>query len=173
MQRCTKMIRELAIAGVLADQCTHHVTGHSLGGSLANLVAGSALIVRPPAHYHARFPIAPDVISFNAPGIGEMEYVSESQFHQGQVVNIRAKYDVVSTIGTPYGYVINNDVPEGRGMAKPLLFYKAKTGTAGFAQDIIQKGCDDVIGCNSVEDAIEAIDIFGLSNNTPCIICCR
>jgi hypothetical protein len=55
-------------------------------------------------------PVA-DVISFNAPGVGSMP-IAASTFHEHRVITMRAKYDTVSRIGKPYGYIIDNIVPE-------------------------------------------------------------
>ena len=105
---------ELDHQHLLAPKCSYHVTGHSLGGALANMVAGACVQCAPPVSMtKSRIPPIPQVISFNAPGIGAMPLRCSSGYCEGQVVSMRSSYDVVSAIGKPYGYVINNAIEQG------------------------------------------------------------
>ena len=114
---CSHLIREMDRHHLLTHFCGHHMTGHSLGGALANLVAAKALICQP-ANMHSQLPMTPDVISFNAPGVANMPGVCESTFCEGRVISMRAEYDAVSAIGEPYGYVVNNALPEAEASSK-------------------------------------------------------
>jgi hypothetical protein len=159
MQRCKHVMTHMASMGLLAYDCGFHITGHSLGGALANLVAASALICSPSPLVHPRFPISPKVVSFNAPGIGAMPYVSNSRYHEGQVISMRAKYDAVSAIGKPYGYVVNNHIPEGELLAKSAFaLHHTQNKSAGYAVKIAQKVCDSLPLCDTGEITLEGTD---------------
>jgi hypothetical protein len=117
IMKCNRVIKDLDNHGLFAKICGQHVTGHSLGGALANLVAGKGAICMPPST-NVWLPVMPDIISFNAPGIEGMRHVDCSGFPQGQVISMRAQYDMVSALGKSYGYVMNNIIPEGCAEAK-------------------------------------------------------
>lgn len=108
----SRIISLLDNEGLLTQWCGQHFTGHSLGGALANMVSGFNMICMP-AQMHSHLPVALDVISFNAPGIGNIKHVDNALLNQERVISMRAKYDMVSALGKPYGYVINNMIPEG------------------------------------------------------------
>lgn len=111
-----KLIKEYDAADLLAPRVSYHITGHSLGGALANMVNAKAYILKMP-HMKSYVPHVADTITFNSPGIGSMP-ISTSKFHQHRVITMRAEYDVVSCIGKPYGYIINNILPEGYASGK-------------------------------------------------------
>lgn len=76
---------------------TLSLTGHSLGGALAQLVAVKTVL----GHF---------AVTFNAPGIGHMPGVTTKQ--QGWIKNINARYDLISKIGLTLGQVNLINVPE-------------------------------------------------------------
>ena len=78
------------------------VTGHSLGGALSGLL---------PTYYG--FPIR--AVTFNAPGIRAVNGI-KMLWHR--VINVRASYDFVSSIGSPIGVQMNVPVPEHESQAK-------------------------------------------------------
>jgi hypothetical protein len=156
MQNCTSVISELDHMNLLADFCGHHITGHSLGGALANLVAAKAFICKP-ADISVALPNVPYVISFNAPGIGNMPGICDG-FYEGQVISMRAQYDMISALGVPYGYVINNIIPEGYDTAKRAFNIERASESASLKQLL----CNETFFCDSIERTIqtESTDAF-------------
>jgi len=140
--KCKKVIKQLDSHDLLADYVGHHVTGHSLGGALANLVSATAAICQP-VGIRAHLPVMPNVISFNAPGIGAMQGIHKDPFNEGMVISMRAKYDLVSALGEPYGYVINNIVPEGYQDAENAFDIEHQIDTFSFRQVL----CDVNVAC--------------------------
>ena len=143
---CNNVIRDLDDENLLAPYCGQHVTGHSLGGAMANLVAARSLICRP-AHTQSVLPVMPDIISFNAPGIAGMP-IAKSAFSEGMVISMRAHYDMVSALGKPYGFVINNEIPEGNHDAH-LAF--ALENTMENDNSLQQNLCDAIEICPTLE----------------------
>jgi hypothetical protein len=149
MQNCCSVISRLDHMNLLADFCGHHMTGHSLGGALASLVAAKAFICKP-ADISVALPNTPYVISFNAPGIGNMPGVCDG-FFEGQVISMRAKYDMVSALGVPYGYVINNIIPEGYEAAKRAFNIEHDKKELPLKQIL----CNETLFCDSIERTIQ------------------
>jgi hypothetical protein len=147
---CNNVIRDLDDENLLAPYCGQHVTGHSLGGALANLVAARSVICRPP-HTQSVLPVMPEVISFNAPGIAGMPIV-QSGFLEGMVISMRAHYDMVSALDKPYGFVINNDVPEGYQQAHLAFALENMMENANSLQQIL---CDGLEICPTLERAAQ------------------
>jgi hypothetical protein len=106
------LIQTLKHHRLLASQCDYHATGHSLGGALVNLLSGYADLLLSPQLY---------IISFNPPGIGNMENVTHASYFENQVITMRAEYDWVSSLGQPYGIVINNEIKEQSLIAQSAL----------------------------------------------------
>ncbi len=107
--RCRDLISMLDKNKLLASKVTMNITGHSLGGALANLVVADNLKTRP-TYLTSFMKAMPNVISFNAPGIGNMQGITATKLYQSYVKSIRSKYDVISKIGKSYGDVIDVDV---------------------------------------------------------------
>ena len=119
MVRVKNIILDLEEANLLDARCDSHVTGHSLGGALATMVVASGGLWHPAvSQMKSPLPIMPKAISFNAPGIGAMPVRCSSEYCTGQVISLRATYDLVSAIGAPYGYVVNTDIAQGHALAK-------------------------------------------------------
>jgi hypothetical protein len=151
IMKCQHVIKILDQKNLLAKWVGHHVTGHSLGGALANLVSAKAAICQP-AGMKARLPITPSVISFNAPGVGAMNGIDKSAFNEGMVISMRAEYDMVSALGEPYGYVINNAVPEGHEAAGKAFLIED-----GLKQSSVAlKLCDSMLPCSALARADQA-----------------
>ena len=106
------VIQQLHELNLVSPHCQYHATGHSLGGALANLMAATAM------HYYPYTTLPLQIISFNAPGIGTMPDIYKDTIHEEHFISMRAHYDFVSSMGVPYGYVINNDVPNQYQLAK-------------------------------------------------------
>lgn len=81
------------------------LTGHSLGGALAQLTT-----LRGDVYY---------TCAFNAPGVGHMPHVSEEYF--AWVLNINSKYGFINKIGKTLGALELIDVPEDELQAKILM----------------------------------------------------
>jgi hypothetical protein len=114
-----EVLTHLDSLDMMADGWQYHVTGHSLGAALANMLVATGYIATPQvSQMKSNICATPKVISFNPPGIRSMTTVCDSAYLEGQVISMRASYDFVSAIGEPYGYVINNDVSEGYQLAK-------------------------------------------------------
>ena len=137
----SKIISRLEKYNLLDENCGHHITGHSLGGALANLVAAKTFVCRPTELNNTTLPNIPNIISFNAPGIGDMPNLYNCEYAEGQVISMRAKYDMISALGTPYGYVINNIVKEGFKKAKKAFAIEQSKEHKNFKQLL----CDRVI----------------------------
>jgi len=105
-------LEKLRNLNLLSDRCTYHVTGHSLGGALANLINAHKI----PLNTETGKP--PYVISFNAPGIRGMPNVATFDSLLDHTLNVRATYDFISKIGERYGEVVNIHVPEKYETAK-------------------------------------------------------
>lgn len=103
LSQCAKVIKQLKQLQFTACFCHYHITGHSLGGALANLACASDVYFVDDTY---------DVISFDAPGIRHMQHVHTDTYHEHQVISMRATYDFASTISDPYGYVININIPK-------------------------------------------------------------
>lgn len=151
IMRCNAIIQQLDDNDLLATYCQQHVTGHSLGGAMANLVAGTGIICKPPMT-KSHLPVMPNVISFNAPGIGAMKHIDRSPFAEGQVISMRAEYDMVSALGEPYGYVINNIVPDGFAEAKIVFETQQHLEKPSTLKDQL---CRDSSVCVSLKRAAE------------------
>lgn len=158
--RVRSVIIDLDHAGLLSSRCDYSFTGHSLGGALANLAIASGYI-----HYPARSSLTQDLrlmpkaISFNAPGIGAMPDVAKNfPYLQGQVVSMRATGDLVSAIGTPFGYVINNDVPEGRHAAEESLkAFRIAEDINQHDKGIVDVACKSLSLCSMAKHDIDAV----------------
>ena len=91
----------------------HHlsVTGHSLGGAIAQLIPG--LLQMPST-----------AISFNSPGIGHIPGVEQAQANCIHAIN--STYGFINKIGKPLGHITYVDVPEKEPQAKQALEDSAK-----------------------------------------------
>ena len=78
------------------------ITGHSLGGAIAALIPAKI-----------KLPIR--AVTFNAPGIREVSGVTDCW---AKIINIRSKYDFISSIAKPIGPVWDVYVPEKAEMAE-------------------------------------------------------
>jgi hypothetical protein len=126
---CKGVFFELEGAGLLSDGFENFYTGHSLGGSLANLHAAKLVVL---------YPRVPHVITFNPSGIGHIKGINKTPAIESRVVTMRAHYDFISAIGEPYGFVINNHVPEGVENAKQAFNIESKINRkAGFSAGFI------------------------------------
>ncbi len=92
--------------------------GHSLGGALAALLSTHKSMP-----YHTA--------TFNAPGIKHIRHGSFAMIHDAPIVNIRARYDFISTLGEPVGPVYAVDVPEHQEAAS-LAFAAAELAHSKF-----------------------------------------
>lgn len=88
----------------LYDRSRLTLTGHSLGGALAQLLAMKVLPY--------------DAIVFNSPGCGSMNGLSPDAFPR--VYNVNARYGIINKIGTTVGHLTLVDVPEEEAEAKIL-----------------------------------------------------
>ncbi len=90
-----------------------YLSGHSLGGAIAALMK-------------AKFSMPNRVVTFNAPGIHSMSGVKIDTLG---IVNIRARYDFVSTIDYPIGPCWDIDVPQDEAAAKQAftLYHEDET----------------------------------------------
>ena len=146
--KCKRVIKQLDDHGLLANYVGYHVTGHSLGGALANLVSANNAICQP-VSIRAHLPAMPSIVSFNAPGIGAMEGIDKDPYNEGMVMSMRAEYDLVSALGEGYGYVINNVVPEGCDSAKQAFNIEQGIESSSLKQML----CDQSVICQSAERA--------------------
>ena len=78
------------------------ITGHSLGGAIAALIPAKI-----------KLPIR--AVTFNAPGIREVSGVTDCW---AKIINIRSKYDFISSIDKPIGPVWDVYVPEKADVAE-------------------------------------------------------
>jgi hypothetical protein len=148
------VIADLDDEDLIAQYCGQHMTGHSLGGALANLVAARSLICKP-ANTKCILPVLPEIISFNPPGIAAMPII-ESSFSQGMVISMRAHYDMVSALGKPYGFVVNNQVQEGNDQAKKAFEIETSVQSD---QSLKQHLCDFSSICQSLERTDQALQV--------------
>jgi hypothetical protein len=122
-----KVLLQLDQRDLMAHGWEYHITGHSLGAALANMMVGTGYIAIPPrSQMKAKVCSTPKVISFNPPGIRSLAAICDSPYLEGQVISMRAVYDAVSAVGEPYGYVINNVIPEGYHVAQEAFELKAQ-----------------------------------------------
>jgi len=93
------------------------VTGHSLGGAVAQLLP-----------LQAGYPSY--AVCFNSPGCGHLQGVKKD--HAGWVINVNAEYDFVSKIGLTLGKLYVVDVPNEELEAKKLFtsFDKSRADSA-------------------------------------------
>jgi len=82
------------------------VTGHSLGGALAQLMPAVS-----------GFPAK--AIAFNSPGVGHMPGVQEK--YGVKITNINSRYGFVNKVGKTIGEVLYIDVPNEEALAKQAL----------------------------------------------------
>lgn len=86
-----------------------YLTGHSLGGAIAALL-------------NAKFSMLNCTVTFNSPGIRNIPGVN---VNSKNILNIRARYDFISTIDLPVGACWNIDVPQKEDIAKKaFIIYK-------------------------------------------------
>jgi len=83
------------------------LTGHSLGGSLAQIAALEGLF-------------AYRVVTFNAPGIGHLVTNRAKEDYAGKIYNINSHYGIINKIGQLIGKLYLVDIPEMEQQAKAL-----------------------------------------------------
>ena len=74
------------------------LTGHSLGGAYAQLVA---------------IQTGNKAVTFNAPGIGNLPHISAEKHYSHQILNVNSKDGVINKVGKTIGRIDWLNVPEG------------------------------------------------------------
>ena len=90
------------------DLVSMTLTGHSLGGALAQLCLLTGAFVQ-------------RAVTFNAPGIGHLVSSDFKEKASGKVYNINARYGVINKIGQAIGKIYLIDVPKKEVEAKALF----------------------------------------------------
>ena len=169
--RCNDTLHKMDELKLLPKHMETFVTGHSLGGALANMACGSMLMPRPTPAF---------TISFNAPGIGAMKGIRKEPVVEGRVLSMRAHYDFASAVGEPYGYVINNRIPEKEQEAKTAFQKEAiinylKTSKIGQRLELvapnIKEGIIERDRIIQTTDFIESVQAQHSMNNFLRVIC--
>lgn len=95
-----------------------YLTGHSLGGAIASLL-------------RCKDRMPNEVVTFNAPGVRTMPGVD---VNTKGILNVRARYDIVSSIDEPVGPYWDVDVPEKEAKAKRLFELYKKDHSKSFEE---------------------------------------
>ena len=85
-----------------------YLTGHSLGGAIAQLCLLNGAFT-------------PQVITFNAPGIGHLVSERRKEMAAGKIYNINARYGIINKIGQAVGKIYLIDIPQMENEAKALF----------------------------------------------------